>query len=251
MGTLYSRCIGVLESSAKYIFPLDNDDLFFNKDIFNIIYKEAENYNYDIIGFQHVQAYNYSANINEMKNGCHMHNYNFKVVQPELSLFGISKGNKLIIREVHIWSKSIKTSIYKKAINALGKIRYSLFLSYAEDTSMLFILFNSAKSYRYIAKYGIFRFNRRDSASSIMPKSIMLFGEIFLSDIIFDFTKNDFKSKKFAFYKSLQIKKSILFKALNKNNKYFLIRLLKKILSCQYINNKDKKKIKKEYKDFI
>ena len=32
MGTLYSRCIGALLSKGKYIFCLDNDDLFFDED---------------------------------------------------------------------------------------------------------------------------------------------------------------------------------------------------------------------------
>ena len=42
MGTLYSRCIGVLKSNGKYIFPLDNDDLFMNDDVFSIAFNEAE-----------------------------------------------------------------------------------------------------------------------------------------------------------------------------------------------------------------
>ena len=41
-GTLYSRNIGVLNSKAKYIMNLDNDDLFLDVDIFDTVYKEAE-----------------------------------------------------------------------------------------------------------------------------------------------------------------------------------------------------------------
>ena len=47
-GILYSRNIGVLLSKGKYIFPLDNDDMFANEYIFKRIYKEAQKYNYDI-----------------------------------------------------------------------------------------------------------------------------------------------------------------------------------------------------------
>ena len=247
MGTLFSRCIGVLKSMGEYIFPLDNDDMLFNNNILTLVYKEAKNYNYDIIGFQAVQSNNYYANITEIKNGCHMHYHNFVVTQPELSLFGISKKNK----EVHIWSKSIKTSIYKKAINALGKERYSYFISWAEDISMLFILFSFAESYKYITIYGIFRYNRKNSASSSMPNSHKLFGEIFFLDIIFDFTKNNFMHKKFVVYKAIQIRKSRFFKSLNKITKKYLIIVLKKILSCKYIINKDKNTLKKFYEDFV
>ena len=40
-GTFYSRSIGVLESKGEYIFPLDNDDMVFDRDVFDIVYKEA------------------------------------------------------------------------------------------------------------------------------------------------------------------------------------------------------------------
>ena len=34
MGILYTRCIGVLNSKGRYIFPLDNDDMFLDNDVF-------------------------------------------------------------------------------------------------------------------------------------------------------------------------------------------------------------------------
>ena len=48
MGTLYSRSIGVLNSKGKYIFMLDNDDIFLNEDIFETIYNFASYDKYDI-----------------------------------------------------------------------------------------------------------------------------------------------------------------------------------------------------------
>jgi glycosyltransferase involved in cell wall biosynthesis len=251
MGTLYSRSIGVLQSKGNYIFPLDNDDMFFDDDVFDFIYEEANNFNYDIVGFKTIQANSYKARINEMRNGCHMHNENFIIYQPNLSLFGISKNNRFKIREVHIWSKCIKNSIYKKAINSLGRKRYSFFMSWAEDTSMVFVLFNVAESYRYIIKYGIFRFNRKSSASESMSASSKLFGEIFFLDVIFDFTKNDFKSKKYAVYKAIYIKNCRFFKSLDKINIEYLKLTLKKLLSCPYISNDDKTKIKINFNQII
>ena len=49
MGTLYSRNIGVLNSKAKYVMNLDNDDLFFDDNVFDTIYKEGELNNFEII----------------------------------------------------------------------------------------------------------------------------------------------------------------------------------------------------------
>ena len=251
MGTLYSRSIGVLQSKGEYIFPLDNDDMFFDDDVFNIIHKEAYNFNYDIVGFKAIQANNYKARISQMKDGCHMHNENFTIYKPNLSLFGISKNDRFRISEVHIWSKCIKSSIYKKAVNSLGRKRYSFFMSWAEDTSMVFVLFNVAESYRYITKYGIFRFNRKNSASESMPRSHKLFGELFFLDVIFDFTNNDFKSKKFAVYKAIYIRNCGYFKSLNEINIKYLKKILKKILTCPYISKEDKMRLKFNFKKFI
>ena len=41
-GTFYSRNIGVLASKGKYIFSLDDDDMFSSETIFYKIYNEAE-----------------------------------------------------------------------------------------------------------------------------------------------------------------------------------------------------------------
>ena len=41
MGTLYFGYLGVLLSKGNYILSLDNDDLFFNEDIFDFLYKQA------------------------------------------------------------------------------------------------------------------------------------------------------------------------------------------------------------------
>ena len=251
MGTLYSRCIGVLQAKGKYIFPLDNDDMFFDEDVFNTIYEEAYNLNYDIVGFKAIQAYNYQARINQMKDDFFTHNKNLTIYRPKLSLFGISKKDRYKLSEVRIWSKCIKHSIYRKAINALGRKRYSFFMSWAEDTSMVFILFNVAKSFRFITKYGIFKFIRKNSASRAMPNSYKLFGEIFFLDVIFDFTKNDFKSKKFAVYKAIKIRNSKYYKSLNRINKRYLKITLKKILSCPYINNENIIKLETNFKEII
>ena len=39
MGALYSRNIGILNAKGKYIMNLDNDDLFLDKDVFDVVKK--------------------------------------------------------------------------------------------------------------------------------------------------------------------------------------------------------------------
>ena len=66
MGTLYSRCIGALISKGNYIFALDNDDLFFNEDVFDYIYKIAKEGNFDIVGFKTICVNDYNDKIENM-----------------------------------------------------------------------------------------------------------------------------------------------------------------------------------------
>lgn len=116
---------------------------------------------------------------------------------------------------------------------------------------MIFILFNMAESFRYIIKYGIFKFYGKNNASIKMSNTHKLFGKLFLLDIIFDFSKNDFKNKKFAVYKAIGIRNSPFFKYLNKININYLKLILRKLLSCPYINNEDKIILTINFKKFI
>ena len=49
MGTLFCKSIGVLYSKAKYILPLDSDDMICFENYTEILYEESEKGNYDYI----------------------------------------------------------------------------------------------------------------------------------------------------------------------------------------------------------
>ena len=68
MGILYSRSIGALISKGKYIFCLDNDDLFYDENLFGYIFDFAENRDYDIVEFKsfNVQKYSYCLKFSEI-----------------------------------------------------------------------------------------------------------------------------------------------------------------------------------------
>ena len=153
MGTLYSRCVGTLSAKGKYIFALDNDDMFFVDDVFQTIYEVAEENEYDIVGFKFINAPKYNASLEEMKEGgFYNHPHNLIVHQPELGLFPISRFGFYQRNDFNIWAKCIKTEIYQKAVKAMGKKKYSNNVSWAEDTSMIFIIFNIAESYKFVRK---------------------------------------------------------------------------------------------------
>ena len=251
MATLYSRNIGIIFSKGHYILNLDNDDLFMNVDLFDIIYEEAGAGNFDIIGFSAVESHSYNSSIKKMKNSkFHDHKDGLTLYQPELTYFAISQKNKYIINDIHVWGRLIKSEIYKKSINNFGKneigeIRNSCFVTWNEDDAMSMVIFRYASSYKFIKKYGIFHYLSNITSSFTSKDDLKMYGDIFFIDVVFDFSLNNFKGKK---YPVIMLQKMI-FRKINKlkdtKNIKYLKAVLKKMLDCHYISFEDKKKMKK------
>ena len=245
MGTLYSRCIGVLSAKGKYIFALDNNDLFFVDDILQKIYEIAEENDFDIVEFKSVISKKYNASIEEMKDGgLYNHPHNLIMHQPELGLFPISRFGSYIRNDLTIREKCIKTEVYKKAINELGVKKYSKKVIWADDASIIFVIFNIAQSFKYVRKYGIFHLETNYNSNKLTFHK-KTYGEIFLIDIVFEFLKNN-SDKNYAVYQALDSAQKTFFNVrYSKKNSIFLKSVIKKILSCQYITEENKKKLRK------
>ena len=256
MGTLYSRSIAVLISKGEYIFGLDNDDMYFDDDIFDFIYNRGKNESLDIIHFLTVNILNYTTEIFKMKN---IYTYQYPdelyLEQPELGTWMIKFNGKFLVHNNMIWDKCIKTSIYKKAINHMGIQRYSKFLSWAEDTSINFIIFNLAKTFKYVYKYGIAHFLGKYTASNRQSINSKIFGDIFFLDIIFDFSKNNTEDKNLiigqALYIHYKYSKYNITKLNNNTNSFYLKFVLNKILNCKYLNKLNKRKLKRLFSSFF
>ena len=247
MGTLYTRCIGTLNSRGKYIFALDNDDLFSIDNLFEIIYKKAELFNYDIIEFKSFSIPNYSPNKSEIEESFFNHHTNNLILhQPELSLFPISNNSKYSSNDFWIWSKCINSQVYKKAIRALGKKRYSIYNCWTEDISIVFIIFQFSNSYLFLNIYGIFHILSKTTTTFKLKFDDKIFCEIFLLDILFDFSRNNKESKKYVVYKALRISKHNITNLKIKTHLY-LKSILIKIFNCKYINNNDRLILKKKF----
>ena len=251
MGTLYSRCIGVLSAKGKYIFSLDNDDMFFVDDVFQMISSIAEADNFDIVEYHSVFATKYDATPYEMKNGgFYTQKHNLVLYQPQLALFPIQRFNRFERNDFEIWSKCIKTEIYKKAINLMGEKRYSTYMTWAEDTSMIFVIFSIAQSFKYVVKYGIFHIETGFCASFNMKDYQKTFGEIFLIDIVFDFTRNN-SDKNYAAYQAIDSTKRDFFNVTyNEEYKNYITSVLKKIYQSEYITDDNKQKVRERYSKF-
>ena len=251
MGSLYSRSIGVLISRGEYIFPLDNDDMFFDEHIFYSIFKIAKESYLDIVGFRGIKMRNYRDGINQMRDLYnYQHHDNLIIKQPQLSSWFITIKGHLRFHDVTIWCKCIKTKVYKEAIIKLGFDRYKKFVSWAEDTSVNIIIFNIAKSFLFINIYGIVHLWNISTASYSQPIKIKFFGLLYLLDVLFDFSKNE--DKIYSIDLAYQIKRHFKVKKfINDSNIIFFRNIVRKIANSRYIKNEKKQKIMKDYNFFF
>ena len=160
MGTLYSRSIGVLSAKGKYIFPLDNGDMFLDHDVFSTIYNISDKDSFDIVEFRCINSVGFSNINNNILRDVMFTNHplNLVLTQPELGFFPIQPKNEtgeISIEDNYLWNKCIKTTIYQKALNLFGEQRYSRFMTFNEDLIIVVLLFNVAESFKFIGKYGV------------------------------------------------------------------------------------------------
>ena len=151
MGTLYSRSIGALKAKGEYLIGLDNDDFLSFEKMLETSYLNAKINDFDIAEIKSLNIPNYDPRYKEVRNGNYIyHPDNLILHQPELGLFSITSNNNLSFTDHFAWGKFIKSKVYKNALNKMGKTRYSTYNCWTEDMSIVFVLFNTAKSYIFL-----------------------------------------------------------------------------------------------------
>ena len=227
--------------------------MYFEYDVLDYIYERGKKENLDIIGFLTVNIYNYTAKIKKMKNiYTYMYPEEFYLEQPELSTWLVKFKGKFLVHNNMIWDKCFKSSIYKKAINLLGFQRFSKYLIWAEDASVIFVIFQFAKNFKYVHKYGILHYKSNSTASFRQSKDIRIFGEIFFLDIIYDFSSNNPDNKNLIVGQAVYIHNRYNINKFNNNhNSFYLKSVLNKIIKSKYLSKLSLRKIKKLFSSFL
>ena len=245
MGILYSRSIGVLSSKGKFLFTLDNDDLFLNNDICYTTIKLAKSGNFDIIEFKAISNKIKNENLlkNKIKDAKFSHKKPIILIQPELGRFPIPTGNKIgsyWLRDIFLWGKCIKTEIYQKALNKLEYRRYSRFMIRYEDIMTNYIIFNIANRFLSIQKYGIYHLERFGSGVSIgwhkVPRNTNL---LYLLDVVIDFSQKNIDNKKLVVHLIiyvLNLRRIERTLTSSKYNKELIISCIQRILNSKFIS---------------
>ena len=257
MGLLYTRCIGTLASKGEYILPLDSDDMFLDKDVFSTLLNSISKDNFDIIIYNSIYT-NLKPDVYSTQIAPtyfdNKHEPNRILFQPDLGYYHITPSKKLEqieINDVLIHGKFFKTNIYKKAINRLGKERYSRYIISGEDDIINNIIFNTTKSAKFISKYGYLYINNKESFSKQPQDKVQIVRNLlFILDSLIDFTLNIPKNKRILVNFIIYLyKQEYLNELLNiENDNKLFVSCLDRILNCPYISYKKKIEIRKRGK---
>ena len=246
-GIFITRNIGLLSSKGKYIIIPDPDDIL-SQDILKKCYNYAEKYNYDIVKFTtyvrgprdiDIKGYYYSFE-------------NRPIYQPELSTLVFYDNNELRMRDYLITNKIIKRAQFIIGLNSLNDFYSNLQMSIAEDTLMIYIIYQKANSFYYLKKVGYYYFKNTESMGSNYFKLTHLKLEtsfIFLK-CIFEYSKNTKYEKDMANYLLRINHESQLYSTDFSKSFYFYYDIVNKLLNCSYIEN-DNIIILKKYKKII
>lgn len=122
-GLLYSRAIGILNSTGEYLMNLDSDDEIYDNECLEYLYNKTLSFKVDIIAFNvHFEVTNTTVKCN----------YDNEILlQPKLYKKNFLENNDL--SDYLIWNKLIKKEIFLKAYEDFKIAIYNGKWNYFED----------------------------------------------------------------------------------------------------------------------
>lgn len=252
-GLLYSRAIGIINSSGKYIMNLDPDDELLNNNDLEYLYNIIKKTNVDIITFAYLER-------NQINLKCS--NFYRILMQPELFNSVFNPQNNYFMDFV-LWNKIIERNLLRKVYKLFETHIYSNKWNYGEDTIWSLLINKYAKSMicanKTIYLYKTHRdslMNKRDSYMEINNRIYILnmYKQIFkyknetkffcahILQFIKELNKNEIQS---IIKKNFDIKQK-LFTTLNsilknKNCYYDIIQLIQTFISISDYNREENK----------
>ena len=176
---LFSKSLGALNSKGKYIIELDQDDMFIRDDAFDIIYKESEKYELDLLHFDFISGNNI-LELPKIKN-CVIIRKIFEK-QPKLKST-IFKTNICLL-----WGNLIRSDLYKKVIYYLWPIIMNYKIIFQEDFLITFFILIYSKKFEKISnKLYFYLVNIKSASNDHKNNSEYYLSVIFAGIIFFDY----------------------------------------------------------------
>ena len=208
MAILYTKSIGVLMAKGDYIFVLDDDDIVVVDDLFEIIYEEATERNFDIIEYKWMDSNSYDLNERTVSmNPFCVHRVGLELTQPALRRrFNRDEKGNHQMPDRFIWGRLIVRDVYVKVVDAIGEIDIQKRFTEHDDTITTFMLFKYASSFKKIGKVGLCHFWNAQTASAESqrwnPERILRTCLSFVNyaEIMYKHTENEYQAKEEAFW---------------------------------------------------
>ena len=161
---LYSKSIAALNSNGKFIVELDQDDIFIRRDIFDMMFYEAENNSLDLVQVRDFEKDDFLFNkityVNEpSKHLIFPQKMHYKM-QPELTQRNFADKNNYLL-----WGLLIKSNIYKKAIYKLWPVIMNYKIIFHEDYTITFMIIILTKRYKYLNNFALIHLTHSKAAS--------------------------------------------------------------------------------------
>lgn len=146
-GTLYTKTRGVLKAKGKYVMTLDQDNLFATKDVFYKLYREAEQYNLDLLGFSAIIT---RVEIKDIPKK-HFHNYfRTKIIKKPYIKKRFIGLDKKVRSRTYLYLYFIKTKLFINSIKQLGDDFINRNIDAHDDTILMFILSRNALKLKHL-----------------------------------------------------------------------------------------------------
>ena len=209
-----------------------------------------------------IRYYSYKGNIKYFKFINEKENR--PLYQPELQTYIYYGNNELKKIDFGINNKIISKKLFIRALNALNNFYSDIYMTYAEDQLINFILFKTAKSFYYLRKYGYYyKVHTISIRYNAFKLSIlkMKFYFIYLK-FLYEYSKNQKYEKDIVNYqftyinKIINIEKELSSLSFNEDF-YFYYEIVNKLLNCKFISEENnllllkKKLIELKNKTFV
>lgn len=146
-GLLYTRAMGILNSTGEFVMNLDPDDEIKGKNNLKYIYKIAKNSKIDILSFAYI-----------FKNRTFIKCYKYNKILKQPKLFHLLFNNYNIVNDYLIWNKLIKRNLFLKAYESFKNKIYNEKWNYHEDNIWSILIYKYANSMKCTNKV-VYKYN--------------------------------------------------------------------------------------------
>ena len=237
-GTLISRNIGALNSRGEYLVFSDPDDIL-AKNIINFCYNFIKTKNYEMLRFNLCSDHKLVLKSSGLANKI--------ITQPKLSTFLFYAKNRLRQIDYIIANKFIKRKAFIRALNSVNDYYLNLYMNFAEDGLINYLLYRNAKSLFYIKKIGYYYIKNNQSITESNLNDNKIRAYFYNLKLIFEYSKNNNYEKKMAstYFRAYfsRINDDLLKNIIKKDCKFYN-KIIEMYLNCEFISHNNKRKLK-------